>query len=127
MKANIEKIRETNKSLKFRDRELIHGYKVLDNRDIIIDVRLYMSRSSSANVVYCAIWIQVAPYGSGAGKAGGYGYDKQSAAVGYAIDDAGISLDKDIDGRGEYAILEALEAIAQSLGCSNPLIVEFQP
>ena len=127
MKANISNLRETNKSFKFRDKELIHGYKVLDNRDIIIDVRLYMSRSSSASVVYCALWIQVSPYGRGAGKAGGYGYDKNSAAVGYAIDDAGITLDKDIDGRGEYAILEALEAIAQSLGCSNPLIVEFQP
>jgi hypothetical protein len=127
MKANISNLRETTKSLKFRDRELIHGYKVLDGRSVIIDVRLYMSRSSAASVVYCALWIQASPYGRGAGKAGGYGYDKNSAAVGYAIDDAGITLDKDIDGRGEYAIIEALEAIAQALGAKNPLIVDFQP
>jgi len=127
MKANIDKMRETNKSLRFRDKELIHGYKVLNDRDTIIDVRLYMSRSGSASVVYCALWIQASHYGCGAGKAGGYGYEKKSAAVGDAISDSGISLDSDIDGRGEYAIIEALEAIAQSLGCKNPLIVEFQP
>jgi len=47
--------------------------------------------------------------------AGGGGYHKRSAAAGSAISNAGIVLSKDIDGRGDGAIREAVEAITRAL------------
>ena len=87
--------------------------------------RCYMGRPASASTVYASIWIQSSGiYTSGKGKAGGYGYHKESAAIGDAIKSAGIELSKDIEGLGDGAIEEALKAIALSLGFPNVLIVE---
>lgn len=77
----------------------------------------YMGRSASASVVYCSIWVRnIGFYTSGRGSAGGGGYHKESAALGEAIRSAGIELDQAIDGCGDRAMDEALEAIGRALG-----------
>ena len=56
----------------------------------IVNVRWYMGRSRTASVVHCTIWT---PENSGTGNAGGYGYDKESAALAEACENAGIILE----------------------------------
>jgi hypothetical protein len=60
----------------------------------ICDARFYMGRSSSASVVYCNTWFfpkdQSQPTLSGSGQASGWGYDKKSHALCYAMTDAQI-------------------------------------
>lgn len=59
----------------------------------LVTVRWYMSRASSASVVYCCIWVHGKPFRvSGRGSAGGHGYHKSSAALQDAITSAGIKL-----------------------------------
>lgn len=133
MTANIDNMRETSKDCRFRDtKEIVYGYKAVvreDSRDVdLVDIRCYMSRSSTASVVYCALWISNKNrYGRGVGRAGGYGYHRRSAAITDAISDAGITLDKSISGVGESAEREAIEAICTALGYerSQYCLVEF--
>ena len=107
-------------------KELVKSYNVItDTLREIIMARCYMGRSASASTVYASIWINSPGYhSSGKGKASGYGYHKESAAIGAAIESAGITLDTGISGVGDCAIREALKAIAHALGFSNVLIVE---
>lgn len=59
----------------------------------VVTVKCYMGRSTNASTVYASLWVHVAGfYCSGKGSAGGYGYHKESAAVGEAIASAGIEL-----------------------------------
>lgn len=92
----------------------------------LIDCRCWMGRSSRSSVVHASIWVHGRGGHSyaGAGRAGGYGYHKPSAAIGDAIRSAGIKLTKDIHGVGETAIRDALKAIAVALGYPSCLIVE---
>ena len=108
------------------EKELIKTFNVVnDALKEIITVRCYMGRSSSASTVCASIWINTSEvHTSGKGKAGGYGYHKESAAIAAAIESAGISLDTDISGVGDGAIKEALTAIANALGFERVLIVE---
>ena len=91
-----------------KSKEMIARYLVIDKETErkIVDCRVYMGRSSSASVVYAALWISFDVkqcrdenakawqhgYTTGNGKAGGYGYHKASAAVQDAIASAGIEL-----------------------------------
>jgi len=92
----------------------------------IITLRYYMSRSNRAEVVYASIWIHGHKskfYTSGTGEAGGGGYDKTSAAAGSAIESAGISLKKDIQGVGETAVHGALKAIVKAMGYTGKCLI----
>ena len=109
-------------------KELVNSWSVIVNSEDglknIITARCCMGRSANASTVYASIWVHGKDHQtSGTGKAGGYGYHKQSAAISEAIKSAGITLDKDISGMGDSAIEEALEAIAQALGFDDCLIV----
>jgi hypothetical protein len=84
----------------------------------VITCRAYMGRSASASTVYASIWISAGPRlvkssdgdyisfadgVSGSGSAGGYGYHKVSAAIGDAIQNAGVHLFGDVyDGSNRY-------------------------
>lgn len=109
-------------------KELVSTWNVIvnDNGKLInlITVRCYMGRSSSASVVYATVWVHGDHYTSGTGKAAGYGYHKQSAAIGDAIENAGIEMSESINARGDSAITEALEAIARAMGFESCLIVQ---
>jgi hypothetical protein len=84
--------------MKFRDTQgLIYSIKIIDldspyREKDVIDCRLYSAHSS--HVVHCALWVcdpSMGCYGSGVGKAGGYGYHKGSAAIEAALRDLGLS------------------------------------
>ena len=154
MIAKYEKLSENigDEGARARDKELIGGIKVIDIShnattmirnspyvsylQDIVDCRLYMGRSSTASTVYCNIWVHGLKFGGGtihgaaSGKAGGYGYDKKSAAVGSALDNLGINLYQDdgikpvsINGVGDTAIREALLAVAVALGYSADTLI----
>lgn len=94
-----------------------YQYTVVDDKftDIII-LRYYATKTR----IYACIWVHAAPlYLSGGGYAGGYGYDKASAAAESAINDAGIKLSEPIGGCGDSAVQKALKAIALACGYDN--------
>lgn len=125
------------------EKELVSVYSLMAidaNGDLeeIVDCRCWMGRSRNASVVYAAIWIHGnGRFLAGHGKAGGYGYHKESAAIDEAITSAGISLfgspynapDGDpsrkasIAGVGDSAIHSALAAIGAALGYEKMSIV----
>lgn len=80
-------------------------------------MRCWMGRSRNASVVYCTVWVWADRlYTSGHGTAGGYGYHKESAALGEAIRSAGIKLSESISGVGDTAIGVAMLAIVRAVG-----------
>lgn len=92
----------------------INGRRIYD----AVTLRLYSTDSRA----YCCIWINGnCAWGGGdywrvgSGTAGGYGYHRASAAAQEAIFNAGIDLSEDINGRGDQAIREAVEAIARAM------------
>ena len=140
MTANLDNLAYSKKSFKFRDnKELIHQYSLIthskkDDKEYYqglfrerITARYYMSRSASASVIYCIIWIHGHKNaGSGSGSAGGYGYHKMSASLQSAISDAGIKLSMHIDGVGSEAEKNALFAIGKALGYKKTEMAIFQ-
>lgn len=107
----------------------------------IIDCRVYMGRSANSSQVYASVWINGDNYYiAGHGQAGGYGYDKASAAIASALSSAGIKLfghaylphdtkpdfkrHVDIGGVGESACRMAFNAIAYALGYRDVIVVE---
>lgn len=78
-------------------KELVSSWSVVGtiNGELreIVTVRCYMGRSRNSSTVYASIWVNGDDiHTSGKGCAGGYGYNKHSAAVGEAIKSAGIEL-----------------------------------
>lgn len=111
IKATLISPRESDKIGKLRDKPLERQITILD-RDTgceIVTCRIYWPGS----VAYCALWIRGdAVHASGTGKAGGYGYWKESAAIADAIYSAGFTLSQNVGGVGTQAAYEALEAVA---------------
>lgn len=112
MKATIEP-RDAIKG-SYRKDQLYRAYKILDPKDgsCIVDARVYFPGS----VAYACVWIHDDKiHASGSGKAGGYGYDKESAAVAEALENAGVTLSENIAGVGQHALRDALEATARAV------------
>lgn len=129
------------------DKPVIAKYLIIDKttEKTIVDCRLYMSASRSASTVYASLWVsgiknKPITRTSGHGSAGGWGYDKESSAIGAAIEDAGIELygtpyrvsyDEKIDfkrrayigGTGEHG--SALLAIAYAAGYRNCILAKM--
>ena len=96
----------------------------------IVDARFYMSyKASATSSVYCSMWVTGKDtFTSGVGKAGGWGYHKESAALQDAITSGGISLFGDVYGNdikttpaciggvGQSAMRAAMLAIALAAG-----------
>jgi hypothetical protein len=118
----------------WRDKELIRSIQVFDLEALdynnrpkrVIDCRLYMGRSNNSSTIYCLLWISPidGTWVAGSGSVGGYGYEKQSAAIGDAIMDAGITLEHSVSGVGMEAANSGLEAIAEYSGSNKLLVVE---
>lgn len=84
-------------------------------------VRVYWPREQA----YACAWLNTKDaYAIGKGKAGGYGYCKESAAIDCALRDAGVQLEHSIHGVGQSAIKEALHAWARFVGLTNWTIVD---
>jgi hypothetical protein len=91
----------------------------LDTGAAVVTLRIYWP----GTVAYACVWIHHGEtHARGAGKAGGYGYCKESAAAHVALADAGVTLENAIDGRGLSAIRDALDAIAAHLGIARHVI-----
>lgn len=89
-----------------------------------ITYRAYMGRSKGAATVYATIWIHSSEcHRSGSGKAGGYGYHKESAAAYEAAISCGFEFNKHLAGTGQ--IDQMLEAMALALGYDNASIFGF--
>lgn len=87
----------------------------------LAQARFWMSRKSDgASPVYCSVWVYGAVYGAtptaGHGRASGYGYHKQSAALDAALDSAGVKLAVPINGCGDGAMRDALLAVGVAMG-----------
>ena len=83
-----------------------------DKGDVVVEARIYHPGKYGDSPTYCAVWIRSDPeWHSGTGSANGGGYHKASAALAEAIDNAGIDLSEAIDGRGDFAMVEAVRAV----------------
>ena len=88
----------------------------LDTGRAAVTLRIYWP----GTVAYACAWIHHGGiHARGAGKAGGGGYCKESAAAHYALADAGVRLENAIDGRGTQAITSALAALADHMGIAR--------
>ncbi len=145
MKAVFNGKNESNAINYSGKKERISSYVVVGKRNgtlsSVVEARFYMGRSAGASVVYCSLWVQGDNYCSGTGKAGGYGYHKESAALAAAIKSAGITLhgsnyshwDNDtkpdfkkaayIGGCGDGSMRTALKAIARAAGAKGQLLI----
>src|ERR1035437_7250327 len=91
MKAVLPTVGVNNARNEGDKKEIIGCYKLIDEKTekTIVDRRLYMGKSASASMVYCALWLRSQITNgldtAGRGQAGGYGYHKSSAAVASAI------------------------------------------
>lgn len=82
-----------------------------------LDVRFYSTNA----MTYCCVWGSIkGEYFNGSGNAGGYGYDKESAAFSNALQSAGFNVScLYATGQNELAV----ERIAQLSGLENYTIV----
>lgn len=140
MKAKITK-HASNARNYYGEKELVGHYSVVANSPNgpieIVTARAWMGRSRNASTVYASIWVKSksGDWTSGTGKAGGYGYHKESAAFQEAIDSAGIELFGDVYGRektnkhadisgvGTSAMHDAFLAIARAAGYRGKLSI----
>jgi hypothetical protein len=92
------------------------AYTGMPTHPAVATVRVYWPASTA----YACVWLNLKDsYAVGKGKAGGYGYDKESAAISEALESAGIKLAHSIQGVGEQAIKGALVALAEYAGLTN--------
>ena len=127
MKATFKKLdKETNINVNHRkESHFTKQYTaVVFNGQCAYDavtLRIYATDAKS----YCCLWVhdncswikscRDSYYRAASGSAGGYGYHRASAAAQEAINNAGITLSEDINGRGDAAIEDAVYAIASAM------------
>jgi hypothetical protein len=100
-----------------RDKELTQHFLLIHDNKAAVDLRIYYARSKYASTCYASVWLHWGKlWTSGKGRAGGYGYHRASAAAAQAFQTANVKLSKDINGRGDNAIEEALYAIGHAMG-----------
>lgn len=91
-----------------------------------VEVRIYWSRNGqTAYAVVFAHNRDHTMHLNGHGKAGGYGYHKESAAACEAFSSAGIELERHFGGCGESPIIKAVEALARKLGWKTGEVMTF--
>lgn len=102
MKATLTKTAENARNME-PEKERVNTLRVVSRilgtdkgLQTVCEARFYMARrSDGASPVYCGLWVSGAQWTSGHGRASGYGYHKESAALQAAIDSAGIKLTGD--------------------------------
>lgn len=113
MKATINPRQSDNVASYRKENALSREYAALDPNTgrAVVTLRIYWPNQ----VAYACVWIHAGDVNArGAGKAGGGGYCKQSAAAGAALAAAGVTLSESIDGRGLQAIGDAVLAAARA-------------
>ena len=119
MKIDIKNLSDSSNVAKYRKAKgFYRQVSMIDSRDgsAIVQARWYWPGRDGASNCYCCVWIHGDDlHGRGGGKAGGYGYHKESAALQEALNAAGISMSEAIDGRGDQAMFTALESVARAV------------
>jgi len=113
--------------INIRDKQIVRGYQALRKSDgkVMIDVRVYMGRSSNASTCYAIVWLRGELSAHSVGKAGGYGYDKQSTSICHALRGLGIASDvRDIAESGD--VYRALKIMYRDIFDEDCFIAEFQ-
>ena len=94
---------------------------------VYVEARFWMSCRRTASTVYCSVWVRgdgpglcISSHGAGRG---GHGYHKESSALASAIQSAGITLSEGIRDTGEYAMHDALRAVAIAAGAPAEHVV----
>ena len=126
MKANISNLKEgqafTPEKRDRVEKGFSKEYAVINpssGRSVVL-LRVYWTGTTC----HCIAWLYGEDScGNGYGRATGGGYCKESAAVAYAIKDAGIELSEPIDGRGSSMVRQAAEAIGKKLTGKRKIIL----
>lgn len=143
MTATIPVVKSVDFNPAIRYMEMVRGYRVLDAsqptddfmypRDFV-DVRIYCSRHKPrSNRVHAIVWLNnqgtTRPYQGGYahGQYDGCGLECESYAVAYALEALGVTLSEPINGRGSNKIVEAITAVATTLGAIHPFVIESYP
>lgn len=122
IKANVSGIRETEKTYGRRENGFYREVAAIDPATgaAVVTARFYYPGATC----YCALWLSGGgKYGRGNGKAGGGGYHKPSVALANAIVDAGIALSQSINGVGDTAMTDAVDAIARAMTGKRRFII----
>lgn len=134
---NVSNARNYSNEKEEVDRLVLIGCKKGEHKELVT-ARFWYSKSRTASVCYCSIWVNCSPvYVSGKGQAGGWGYHRSSAALESALTSAGIELygspylgpgEKPREGKenfksrayiggcGDTAMQDAIKAIGVALG-----------
>ena len=107
---NGKNIEDISTPCRVREMEMVKALAVVDSKgDTPVRITWRMSRSTTALVVHCSVWANGHYH---YGNAGGYGYDKLSAAFADALYKAGYKV-RGLSGAGDYAIREAALQLAR--------------
>lgn len=143
MTATIPIVKSVDFNPSIRYMEMVRSYKVLDAhqptddfmypRDFV-DVRIYRSRHKPrSNRVHAIVWLsnyemsRPRQHGYAHGQYDGCGLECESYAVAYALEAIGVTLSEPINGRGSNKIVEAIAAVATTLGAIHPFVIESYP
>lgn len=102
-----------------KENRLDRAFVAIDKKgSTLAELRIYYP----ATVAYACLWVRgEGAWANGSGSAGGYGYDKTSAATAQAFSSAGIKVNRSFAGTGES--LKAMEALGRYLGKRSFLTV----
>lgn len=112
-----------------RDREEKHiykGYKAvcIDGKGLRTLAEVRIGATDGAH--YACVWLDGKEWAYGSGKAGGYGYDRASAAVENAFHAAGMQFDEAFGGYGSLMMEAAIKAAGEYLSGGRPVyMVDF--
>ena len=88
-----------------------------NNNGLKISPALVIRFYGAGSTIYCAFWLNLTPYHINAtGQAGGYGYDKPSAAFADAATKAGFKFSEGISAVGISAVEDAGKAMLTCFG-----------
>ena len=119
VKVDVSGLKEHDKVASYRkEKGFYRQVAMIDSRDgsEIVMARFYWPGRDGGASCYACVWIRGdESFGRGGGKAGGYGYHKESAALEEALKRAGVKLSEDIGGRGDQAMFDALESVSRAV------------
>ena len=124
MNINISKLTAEDNIVAKRDK-IQHGfYKEIAIIDGSNGAPCRFRFYNTGQTIHCIAWLSGKDsYGSGYGKAGGYGYCKESAAMEDAILSSGVSMNERWGGMGDTKQREAAFSIAKKLTGKRKLVL----
>ena len=123
MKATINKAAKTKFTTSHRKEGkcFLTVYAAIVGDKVPVELRIYDTGKKTT----ACLWVNDSlsnTYIKGSGASNGFGFDQPSEAAQRAINNAGIVLSEEIDGRGDNAIIDAMAAISEALGHANAFI-----